>query len=212
MNSTPAAGPIAAPRVINQRRVRAGSLALATMLLALGAALSGLALVSVARTANYLAVAKAVPIGAEIVAEDLKTVELRLGSGLSAIPARDINAVVGKRAAVALVPGTLLVRDALTDKELIGPGQAQIGLGVKKANLPATSLHPGDSVLIVAINTNKPENDTTPPQQFPATVVDANEASNTIDDTVLIHLAVAVELAPTIVAFDDVALVLRPRD
>lgn len=215
VSATPTAGPIAAPRVVNQRRIRTGSLALATMLLALGAALSGLALVSVSRTNSYLAVAQAVPQGAQITAADLRSVELRVSSGLSAIPARSINLVIGKRAAVALVPGSLLVPGALTDKELIGPGQAQIGLGIKAVNLPALALHPGDQVLVVSTATaaGGDATEATAPQQFPATVVDAYGQPG--EGTVVLHLAVAVELAPAIAklaATGDVALVLRPKD
>jgi len=182
------------------------------MLLALGAALSGLAVMSVARTAGYLAIARPVAMGAQITAQDVTTVELRLGSGLSAIASRDLDEVVGRRAAVALLPGTLLAREALTDKEIIGPGQAQIGLGIRHENMPALTLRPGDQVLIVAIDDNRTATDTTPPRQFPATVIDAVASSGKLDDTVLVHLAVAVEIAPTIVALDDVVLVLRPRD
>ena len=165
------------------------------MLLALGAALSGLALVSVARTGNYLAVAKRYRSGRRSPTRTSRRWNSGSAPGyrrspLVISPASSAN---GPRRADS---GHAAGPQALTDKELIGPGQAQIGLGIKKANLPALALHPGDQVLIVAIEQNQPENDTTPPQQFPATIVDANEATNTIDDTVLVHLAVAVEWHP----------------
>src|SRR5262245_14708047 len=93
------AGPIAAPRVVNNRRIRTGGILLAVLLLVLGAALSGLALLSATRTSAYLAVAKQVPVGQTVQASDLKTVELSGGQGLEAIPANQINTVVGRRAA-----------------------------------------------------------------------------------------------------------------
>ena len=42
-----------------------------------------------------------------------------------------LDEVVGKRAAVSLVPGTLLTLAQLTDDPLLGPGQQQIALGLK---------------------------------------------------------------------------------
>ena len=56
-------GPIAAPRVVNNRRVRTGGVLLGVLLLVLGAALSGLALLSATRTSSYLAISRPVPVG-----------------------------------------------------------------------------------------------------------------------------------------------------
>ena len=61
-------GPIAAPRVVNNRRVRTGGVLLGVLLLVLGAALSGLALLSATRTSAYLAIARQVPVGKQITA------------------------------------------------------------------------------------------------------------------------------------------------
>src|SRR5438067_12794829 len=55
-----------------------------------------------------LAVAHQVPAGQIVRSTDLSTVEISGGAGLSAIAANDRGAVVGKTAAVTLMPGTLL--------------------------------------------------------------------------------------------------------
>jgi hypothetical protein len=188
-------GPVPAPRVLGRRRVRTGGVALAVMLLALGAALSGIALVSVSHTGAYLAVRRPVPIGSEVTAADLTTVRLSGGSGLSLVPARDLDRMVGRRAAVSLVPGTLLVPQALTDRSLLGPGQAQIGIGLKKADLPAAHLAPGDQVMLVPLG-DTTSTDTGSP--VPATVVDVGAPA--VDGTVVVHVAVAADLAAGVVA------------
>jgi hypothetical protein len=149
----PMAGPIAAPRVVGNRRLRTGGIALAVMLLALGAALSAIALVSASRTASYLAVAKPVAVGQVIVAEDLTTTQLSGGAGLQAIPAAQIAQVVGKHAAVSLVPGALLVVGDLNDKSLLPAGFAQVGLSVGAERLPSGDLKAGDEITLIVMGT-----------------------------------------------------------
>jgi hypothetical protein len=149
----PMAGPIAAPRVVGNRRLRTGGIALAVMLLALGAALSAIALVSAARTASYLAVAKPVAVGQTITADDLTTIQLSGGAGLKAIPAAQVNAVIGLHAAVELVPGALLVPAELTNKPTLRLDEAQFGLSVKASQLPSSKLVPGQDITLIELGT-----------------------------------------------------------
>jgi hypothetical protein len=183
------------------------------MLLAFGAALSGIALVSVARTSSYLAVAQPVAVGSAITAGDLTTVQLAGGGGLTPIPADRINSVVGLRAAVSLVPGTLLVSAQLTNKTLIGDGQAQIGLGLRSTSLPATHLHPGDQIALVPLQTNSTPSAAQRTDQFPGTVVDVGTPGN--DGTLVLHVAVDADDAATIVTLNangGLGVVLKPEN
>ncbi|HKD97709.1 MAG TPA: flagellar biosynthesis protein FlgA [Micromonosporaceae bacterium] len=177
--------PIPVPRVVGNRRVRAGGIALAAMLLALGAALSGIALVSATRTGSYLAVAREVPIGQVITADDLMTVELSGGAGLDVIPADQENAVLGKHAATTLKPRALLVGADLTDNSPLRPDQAQIGLGVRASALPSPDLAAGDQLWLVPLS---PMAAGAGPKQYPATVIAIGRPGP--DGTVMLSVAV----------------------
>jgi hypothetical protein len=189
-----ASGPVPAPRVVGNRRIRTGGVALAVMLLAFGAALSGIALLSVSRTSSYLAIGRPVQVGSQITAADLTTVQLHGGGGLTPIPATSISRVIGLNAAVSLVPGTLLVAADLTNKTLVGADQAQIG--IHATNLPALRLHPGDQILLVPLGGSDKATGST----YTATVVDVGTIGNGGDTE--LHVAVPANLAPTLVTLN----------
>ncbi|MFG1867665.1 SAF domain-containing protein [Micromonospora arborensis] len=190
--------PVNPPKVVRQRRVRPGLLGLAVLLIALGGLGAAFAVTSVRATGSYLAVSRQVEVGREISASDLVTVQVAGGQGLRPVPASRLDEVVGKRAAVALVPGTLLTLGQITDNPLLGPGQQQIALGLKTAQVPARQLHPGDKVLLVST----PDRSTTTEvdaagTRFSAVVIDMVSPAN--DDKVL-YLALITRDVPAVVA------------
>ncbi|WP_433128280.1 SAF domain-containing protein [Micromonospora sp. CA-240977] len=190
--------PVSPPKVVRQRRVRPGLLGLAVLLIALGGLGAAFAVTSVRATGSYLAVARPVEVGREVTAADLITVQVAGGQGLRPVPAGRLDEVVGKRAAVTLVPGTLLTLGQVTDNPLLGPDQQQIALGLKTAQVPARQLHPGDKVLLVSTpdrsNTGDPAAAGT---RFSATVIDMVSPAN--DDKVL-YLALPTRDVPAVVA------------
>ncbi|GGO05809.1 SAF domain-containing protein [Micromonospora parathelypteridis] len=190
--------PVSPPKVVRQRRVRPGLLGLAVLLIALGGLGAAFAVTSVRATGSYLAVARQVEVGREISAADLVTVQVAGGQGLRPVPASRLDEVVGKRAAVALVPGTLLTLGQITDNPLLGPGQQQIALGLKTAQVPARQLHPGDKVLLVSTpdRSNTAEVDAAG-TRFSAVVIDMVSPAN--DDKVL-YLALTTRDVPAVVA------------
>jgi hypothetical protein len=203
----PVDAPVAPPRVVRQRRMRPGLLGLAVLLVALGGLGAAFAVTSVRATGSYLAVARAVPVGAVLGQDDLASVQVAGGQGLRPVPAAQLDKVVGKRAAVALAPGTLLTMGQLTDKPLLGPGQQQISLGLKTSEVPARQLHPGDKVLLVS----KPAKNADPGSsstRFEGTVIDMARAEN--GDIVLYLALAARDVAPVVVLAADnrVAVVL----
>ena len=203
----PIAAPVAPPRVVRQRRMRPGLLGLAILLVALGGLGAAFAVTSVRATGSYLAVARAVPVGTVLGADDLVSVQVAGGQGLRPVPADRLDEVVGKRAAVALAPGTLLTMGQLTDKPLLGPGQQQISLGLKTSEVPAKQLHPGDRVLLVS----KPAKNTqtaTASTRFEGTVIDMARTENA--DIVLYLALAARDVAPVVALAADgrVAVVL----
>ncbi|MGI5211388.1 SAF domain-containing protein [Plantactinospora sp. CA-290183] len=187
--------------------MRPGLLGLAVLLIALGGLGSAFAVSSVRATGNYLAVARAVPVGTALSADDVVTVQVAGGQGLAPVPADRLGEVLGKRATVTLTPGTLLTMAQLTDKPLLGPGQQQVSVGLKPSEVPAKKLRPGDKVLLLST----PGRDTeagAPATRFQATVIDmATPAAN----SVVLYLALAVRDVPAVVslaASDRIAVVL----
>ncbi|MFC5925932.1 SAF domain-containing protein [Micromonospora vulcania] len=196
----PVEAPVSPPKVVRQRRVRPGLLGLAVLLIALGGLGAAFAVTSVRATGSYLAVARPVEVGREISAADLITVQVAGGQGLRPVPAGRLDEVVGKRAAVALVPGTLLTLGQVTDDPLLGPGQQQIALGLKTAKVPARELHPGDKVLLVSTPDDNATGATAAGTRFSAIIIDTVSPA---DDDRVLYLALAVRDVPAVVALAD---------
>ncbi|PZF87550.1 SAF domain-containing protein [Micromonospora endophytica] len=208
-DTPPVDAPIAPPRVVRQRRMRPGLLGLAVLLIALGGLGSAFAVTSVRATGSYLAVARTVEVGGVLSADDLVSVQVAGGQGLEPVPSGQLADVIGMRAAVSLTPGTLLTMAQLTDDPLLGPGQQQLALGLRAAQVPAPKLRPGDEVLLVST----PSEDRSAPAggatRFTATVIDTTSTDDR--DEVVVYLALAVRDVPAVVALaaqDRIALVL----
>ncbi|MFF3867150.1 SAF domain-containing protein [Micromonospora sp. NPDC001898] len=204
----PVDAPIAPPKVLRQRRVRPGLLGLAVLLIALGGLGAAFAVTSVRATGSYLAVARPVEVGRTLSADDLVTVQVAGGQGLRPVPAGRLNEVVGKRAAVALAPGTLLTPAQLTDDPLLGPGQQQISLDLSPGQVPAKRLHPGDRVLLVSTPNRNADGQSAGSTRFEATVIDTATPSSS---SVVVYVALTARDVPAIVALaaqDRIAVVL----
>jgi hypothetical protein len=99
---------------------------------------------------SVLAVAHQVPAGQLVKSSDLSTVTISGGTGLRAIAAADSAVVVGKTAAVTLMPGTLVTRSELAGASSVTRGKVVIGLSLKPGQVPTSNLRAGDQVLVVA--------------------------------------------------------------
>jgi hypothetical protein len=167
------AGPVAAPPGPRERRLRAGHLALAVALIAVGA-LGTVALVtSVAADDEYVALGRDVHYGAQLQPEDLITVRMSTTPGLRPVAASDLDRVIGAYATMPLAAGTLLTPAQVTAAPAPGPGQHVVGITVRGDRLPAQRLRPGDPVLLVATADRHSSSDDTVggrPQTWHATV------------------------------------------
>ncbi|MEO3779361.1 SAF domain-containing protein [Micromonospora sp. B11E3] len=204
----PVDAPVAPPRVVRQRRVRPGLLGLAVLLIALGGLGAAFAVTSVRATGSYLAVARPVEVGRTLGADDLVAVQVAGGQGLRPVPAGRLKDVVGKRAAVALTPGTLLTLGQLTDDPLLGPGQQQIALDLGHGQVPAKRLHPGDRVLLVSTPDRNATGQSAGGTRFEGTVIDTATPETS---KVVLYVALAARDVPAVVALatqDRVAVVL----
>jgi hypothetical protein len=204
----PVDAPIAPPRMVRQRRVRPGLLGLAVLLIALGGLGAAFAVTSVRATGSYLAVARSVEVGRTVGADDLAVVQVAGGQGLRPVPASRLDDVVGKRAAVALTPGTLLTLAQLTDDPLLGPGQQQLALDLGAGQVPAKNLHPGDRVLLVSTPDRNADGQSTSSTRFTGTVIDTATPSSS---SVVVYVALSARDVPAVVALaaqDRIAVVL----
>ncbi|GIJ56150.1 SAF domain-containing protein [Virgisporangium aurantiacum] len=205
-------GPLTPPRTLGQRRTRWNALALAVCLMALGGLLSGFAFLTATRIQSCLAVSRAVAAGATISTSDLRTVQITVAPGLLPIKAKNIRDAVGKRAAVTLVPGTLLTAAQITDEALVRPDQRQVGVGLPANRMPARTLHPGDRVQLVSTPPEAANASAAPVLRFDATVVDLSGRGGTGVDGWVVHVAVAERDATAVVtlaAQSRLTIVLR---
>lgn len=214
----PIDAPVPAPKIVRQRRMRPGLLGLAVLLVALGGLGSAWAVTTVRATGDYLAVARPVAIGSPLTEADLATVQLAGGQGLKPVPAADRAKVLGRYAAVALVPGSLLTATQLTDKPLLAPGRQQVSLGLKPSQVPAKVLLPGDPVLLVATpgaNAGRDGAALPPATRYEGVVVGTSveDVSEADVEEVVVYVAVADRDAAAVVtlaAQDRIAVVLKP--
>jgi hypothetical protein len=97
------------------------------------------------KTAATLALVEGQPI----TAAQLGRADVSVSSGVAFIPVADASAVVGKRAATAVPPGSLLAPGDLTSAPTVAAGSAVVGLALKDGQFPTSGLVPGEQVMVV---------------------------------------------------------------
>jgi hypothetical protein len=95
-------------------------------------------------------VAHDVSWGEVVTSADLVQVEVVNDPALKPVLWADVSSLVGQHAAADLQAGSLLTTRSVTGTEVPGPGKALVGVSVKQAQMPVTTLHPGDRVVLVA--------------------------------------------------------------
>lgn len=129
-------------------RRRPALAALAVLLVVVGALGATSAVSRAGHRLPILVLARDVPEGATVTASDLTTVDVA-ASGLASLPASAAGSVVGQRAALPLLAGTVLTRSALTVGPALLPGQEVVGLALRPGQLPAEGLSVGDQVSVI---------------------------------------------------------------
>ena len=199
------------------KRERRWSVAALCIVLAVLAGLGAAAAVSSAgdRT-KVLAVARDVPAGRALTAADLTVAEVSADAALTPMPATQKAAVVGKRPAVDLRKGGLLIASQLTAGTGLGDDRQQVGVQVKRGQAPAGTLSPGDRVLAVTTSAQgeQPagEKAEAPPSTISGVVVTVSRPD--ASGAVVVNLAVAPADGPllaTRAAQGRIALVREPR-
>jgi len=205
--TTTAGRPPAAPINIAKSAPRRRSWmqgALAVLLIVGGALTAGYVAQRIGATHDYLGVGRTVGKGAEITAADLVTIRVNNAIGLKPIPAGQLRTVIGKRAAMTLVPGTLLTAEQLTDNPVPAPGNQLLGLALGENRMPKGRLAVGASVLLVVTpkklggSTDETPQDLVPPRTIVGTVVDVRPSSKQGDT--IVNVEVSNADAPTVAA------------
>lgn len=147
----------------------------------------------------YLAVARPLSAGETITAADLRIARVQADPALSPIPADESSAVVGRRASVALMPGTLLTPGDLASGPLLGANEASVGLNLKPGQVP-NNLAPGASVVVI---------DTAAPGQTPGTTSAGSPATVLVSQATVLSVT---EPTATSANGDTEVTVMVPAD
>ncbi len=150
MTSSPFRVPSAAVRgPVQQRRWWSAWGIVASILLcaAVGVLIAGF-LDRAGQKNSVLVLARRVPQSAQITREDLTTVSL--SGDVSAIPAKSVNQVVGRRAAYTVEAGAVLQVQALAAPGAGDPGFSRVGISVAAGQSP-DRLKAGDVVRVLQV-------------------------------------------------------------
>jgi SAF domain len=121
---------------------------LLALLLIVGCALgAAVAFARAGDTTSVVVMNDSVARGETIIREDLTTTRV---SGVDdAIPADELDDLVGRTATVDLLPGQVVLKEASTADPIPAQGEALVGVALEPSQVPA-DLGPGDSVMVLA--------------------------------------------------------------
>ncbi|WP_231157077.1 SAF domain-containing protein [Streptomyces sp. CNZ748] len=199
------AGPVAPPRVSARRR-RPGVIALSLALIAAGGAGVAVLVLQVGDRTPVVTVVRDVQVGQVLTEQDLGEASVALDPAVKAVRADDLKAVVGKRAAVELKPGSLLSPSQVTKDSLVKPGERLVPIGLKPDQVPASALVPGQRVQLVqvpaqgAVAAVEEAGDGATPETIAGRVVKASTAAPGTG-VVVVDVATAAEDGPTAAAW-----------
>jgi hypothetical protein len=156
----------------SRRRIVVGA-----AVLAVGAGAFSMLWSSQQRGLEVLVLTHALTPGQVISASDLGQARIPADSGLPALPATELRTVVGRRAAYAEAPGTVVTAGMLGRTAMPAAGTALVALNVKQGQYPP-DLAPGMTVEVI-------------PGQVTATVTAVTPANNAGDAVVTLQVSTA---------------------
>ncbi len=217
MQAMPAAAafPTAAPPQLTpppKLRRRPSLVVASVLLVVIGALASAWAYTSLGNAQEVVAVRVDIARGQVITADSLQVVRVGVDPALKTVPASEAGALVGKRAAVDLKAGQLLVPGVVATDVYPRTGKSAVGLSLSAAQMPSEPLAVGDKVRIVGTPGQQGDVDSAQLKVFDGEVVtvSAPDASGVTSVTVEVSTSVAPELAARS-ASGRVALVLESR-
>lgn len=184
--------PTGQPRPRRRRGVVAGGL----MLAALGGLVVAWMVSAAGGRADVLVVAREVPYGQVITADDLGVAAVAVDALVHTVPASERSAIVGQVAASNLVAGSLLADGQVTSDAPPGPGEVLVPMPVRSDRLPAGGLRAGDRVLVVDAPSVGADPSQVSPATFDATVVRVGQPD--LNQVVVIDVAAAAADGPAL--------------
>ena len=155
---------------------------------------------------SVLQVVRDVPAGEQVVPEDVRAIQVDADDTLRSVGADRVSTIVGQFAKVRLVSGSLVVADALQSRPLISAGAAVVAIQVPEGALPVGLRERSQVQLVVPDNGDDPA--ATEPTVVNGRVVGLPTAPTTATGTLSLSVEVPEQLAATVVASDDVRVVL----
>ncbi len=143
---------------------------------------------------EVLVVAQPVAAGQILSGTDLRAARVSTGSGLDVVLSGQEATVVGRRAAVALVAGSLLTATEVGSSSPVGSGFDVVAVGLKAGAYPP-ELAPGDRVQIVPVTSSTSGGtgalSVTSGSPVSATVLSVEAATSDSDNPTVFSLQVA---------------------
>jgi SAF domain-containing protein len=137
------------PPRAGRRKSRFPEIALAVLLITLGAAGAVWWKGSDEARQPVLAMRNAVRRGEVVRREDLMVVELNADTRLATIPDKESGRAIGKIAAADLAAGAVVSPDQFTETAPIKDGEAIVGMTLEPGEVPTATMRPGDTVQVV---------------------------------------------------------------
>jgi hypothetical protein len=190
-------------RPASRRRARvAGGVAL------IAAAIGGNILVysSLDDRKPVLQVVRDVPAGEQLTSSDVRPIDVDADDTLRAVPAARLSTIVGQYTKVRLVAGSLVVAEALQPTPLVSSGAAVVAIQVPDGALPIGLRERSPVQLVVPVAGDG----TTPaaPTIVDGRVVGLPTTPTSATGMLSLSVEVSADLAATVVASDDVRVVL----
>jgi hypothetical protein len=171
VNGAPARADLRAPSVAVPRGRRRPAFVVAGVAMVVIGALAAVWLVSsIGQRSDVVVMARDVPYGATMTADDLTTTAVSVDPSVSTVPAGDTADVIGQVAATTLSKGALLTHSDVTSQGVVRPGQVLVPLPLTVERVPAGGLTAGEAVLIVDAPPQGADPVVGTPQSFQATV------------------------------------------
>ncbi|MFI5529870.1 SAF domain-containing protein [Kitasatospora sp. NPDC051853] len=200
------------PRTLRARRRRPAVIAMAVAMVAAGGLGGAVLYNSTGQRIAVLALARDVPAGQAIAAEDLVVARIASDPALRPLDATDRSRTIGLRASRDLKRGGLLLKADVTGDSLVEAGQTVAGVAVKRTQLPATRLTPGTRVLVVSTPDNGPNGTVRTPETLTVKVVAVGKVDT--DGSQVVDVALPLADGPKLAAWvagGKIQIILAPR-
>ncbi|EWC64530.1 putative membrane protein [Actinokineospora spheciospongiae] len=157
-----------------------------------------------------LALARGVPVGHVLAAQDLRQVNVAVDPGVAVVGADQAAVVIGRPMATSLSAGALLTPDAVGAAAAPAGGQAIAALALKPGQVP-TEVGPGARVSVVAVS-GQPGTASSPPDEnatvWPAVVTSVTFPANEQTAVVSVQLTEAAARQIAAVPAGQVSIVM----